>query len=134
MVKCVSAQSARWSPLEVGLGGTALRRTRGVEPLEGRLLMGRPLPAKMGHANRRTPSGQNGRHEGIASLRQVPDHRDRDWPVADQLTGFTRTGDASQEGVVVDTDQELYRRTSALASSLVRGAGVARPRSLGRLP
>jgi hypothetical protein len=97
--------------LEAGLGWAALHGAGRVEPLERGLLLGGRLAAEMGNAHQVPPSGEDGRHEGVSSLDQVADDRDRDRAISNQFARLPGGGDTSKPGVVVDANEKLDRCT-----------------------
>ena len=69
--------------LQVGLGRATLGRARGIEPLEGRLLVGGRAAAEVGHPDQGLGLRQDGGHQRLTRVQQVVHGGNRDGPVAD---------------------------------------------------
>ena len=103
-------QSRRWSNWRWRLAQGSPGGARGVEPFERRLLVGGWFSAEVGDAKELVTFGEDGGDERVAVVEEVVDRRHGDGAVSDQLAGLAVDREAAQEGVEVDSEEQLDRR------------------------
>src|SRR6266511_1715327 len=128
--------------LEEGDAVAALDRTRRIEPLESALLVRIGTSTEVRHPHHLAAFRDDRSEERIARVEQIPDRRNRDRPVAGDLTDLVAGGGPAEQPGEVDAHQQLrpgtapllhviraltWRASSTIASAAYASSGSRRP-------